>query len=100
MEKAKSVSYFDIISDLEGDSFPLDESIVMLHLFGELLRDAAHWLDPKQPYTVELFNGRLDTLLSMLSVIQRTLGSASQDIHAHITAGYRLYRQTIQNKDG
>lgn len=97
MERTKDNSYFDIISDLEEDSIIMDESIVMLHLFGELLGDAARWLDPKQPYTVELFNGRLDTLSSMLSVIQRTLGNANQDIHAHITAGYMLHRQTIQN---
>lgn len=99
MEKTKDNSYFDIISDLEGDSIILDESIVMLHLFGELLGDAARWLDPQQPYTVELFNGRFDTLFSMLSVIQRTLGNASQDMHAHIAAGYMLHRQTIQSAD-
>lgn len=99
MKTTKPVNLFDIISDIEGASIPLDESIEMLHLFSELLSDAARWLDPKQPYTVELFNGRLDTLLSMLSVIQRSLGSASQAIHAHVTDGYRLHRQTIQNTD-
>lgn len=89
MESARTDTYFDTISKIEGDSIPLEESINALYLFGELLWDASRWLDTSKPYTIELFHSRLDLLMSIHSIILRELGTVNQALHANITNAYR-----------
>lgn len=93
MEQKKSTTFFDIISDIEGDTAPLDEIIAALILFDELLRNSVGWLDPLKPYTVDLFTRRFDLLASMLNMIQRELEQHNSAIHADITNAYRLHAE-------
>ena len=99
MGTTKAVSYFDVISEIESASVPLDESINMLFLFGELLWDASRWLDPTKPYTIEMFSNRLDLLMSMHSMILRELGNANRELRAQITNAYRQRGREAQAKD-
>ena len=97
MESARAATYFDTISKIEGDSAPLEESINALFLFGELLWDASRWLDHTKPYTIELFHSRLDTLMSMHSIILRELGNVNKGLHTNITNAYRTHAEEKAN---
>lgn len=97
MERKNALTFIDVISEIESASIPLDESINILFLFGELLWDASHWLDPAKPYTIEVFNSRLDLLMSMHSTILRELGNANRALRDHITSGYRLHAEQKAN---
>lgn len=81
---------FDVISDIEGDAAPFEEIISSLVLFDEMLLDMVESLDPRQPYTVELFTDRYERLASMMSMIRRELVLSNNALHQDIENAYRL----------
>ena len=97
MEKTKSLTFFDVISDIESDAAPLDEVIAALILFDEQLQSAVRWLDHSRPYTVEMFTRRFDQLALILNMILRELERNTGAIHASITQAYRLQAEQKAN---
>lgn len=81
---------FDVISDIEGDAAPFEEVISSLVLFDEMLLDMVESLDPRQPYTVELFTNRYERLAAMMSMIMRELVLSNNALHQDIENAYRL----------
>lgn len=97
MEQKKSPTFFDIISDIEGDAAPLDEVIAALILFGEQLQSSVNWLDTSKPYTVEMFTHRFGQLALILNMILRELERNTGAIHASITQAYSLQAEQKAN---
>lgn len=85
--------YFDIISEIEAATAPLDEIVSTLLLFEEQLSRDSAVLNPAQPYTVDLFKNRLDMIMAMLRMIERELGRVNNSISEQINNAYRIYRE-------
>lgn len=93
MEEKETSALFDVISDIEGATAPLEEIVATLTLFEEQLHSTVKWLDPVQPYTVDLFVRRFRLLAAMLSMLLRNLEQRKKEIQDSINKAYRLYAE-------
>lgn len=84
-------SYFEIISEIEAATAPLDEIASTLLLFEERLSKDSEALNPVQPYTVDLFKNRFEVTMALLRMIERELGRVNNSVSEQIDNAYKVY---------
>lgn len=82
--------YFDVISEIEAASAPLEEVISSLRLFEEHISRDVETLNPVQPYTVVLFVNRFNLSMALFRMIERELNRVANSLSEQINHAYEI----------